>query len=363
MAKTKKRLSRSIRRAAVIHALELCQGDPAAAAAQTKESVAFVKRWQARYLECNNTSDKPRSGRPRVLSKQQKYTATVLLCEQQTVPAVRRLLVAEHSVPATVSNSTVYRAVQPTMIRSKPAMQPLITLRSMQRRVAWAKQHLQAETDWSGVAAGDSTYFTLNGQTPDGRYWHMKGQKPIRFRPNKSNQLHAYAIMSMHGKTQLHFVSGTTGLKTQYTRKTTKKGQSSKLTGVGSEEVQDLMGQKLVPETRQLFTAAGAGEPTFLLDNAPAHVSKSTKKFFADNNIKVLQNWPANSPDLNPIENVWGIIKPQVYRQQYTTLAELKAAVLRAWAALPQSTLRSLMQSMPRRLRMVLRRRGGYIGY
>jgi DDE superfamily endonuclease len=287
----------------------------------------------------------------------------VLLCEQQTISAVRRLLAAEHGAPATVSNSTVSRAVKPTMDRSKPVMQPQITLRSMQRRLAFAKQHLRPERDWTGVAAGDSTYFTMNGQTPGGKYWHMKGQKPIKFRPNKSNQLHAYAIISVHGKTELHFVSGTTGLKQKYKRKTTKKGQSELLTGVGSEEVQDLMGQKLVPETRQLFAAAGAGEPTFLLDNAPAHVSKSTKKFFADNDIKVLQNWPANSPDLNPIENVWGIIKPQVYRQQYTTLAELKAAVLRAWAQLPQSTLRNLMLSMPRRLRRVVRQQGGYIGY
>jgi transposase len=75
MAKTKQKLSRAIRRAAVIHALEVCQGDPYAAAAHTKESVAYVKRWQARYLDSNSTSDKPRSGRPRALSKQQIDTA------------------------------------------------------------------------------------------------------------------------------------------------------------------------------------------------------------------------------------------------------------------------------------------------
>jgi hypothetical protein len=242
-------------------------------------------------------------------------------------------------------------------------MQPLISLRSMQKRVAWSKTHQQAGTDWTRIAAGDSCYFTLNGTTPGGKYWHFKGQKPIRFRPNRSQQLHAYAIISAHGKTELQFVSGTTGIKPQYNRKTTKKGQAAKLTGVGSEEFQEKMLQHLVPETRQLFTAAGAGEPTFLLDNAPAHRSKSTKKFYADHGIQVLQNWPSNSPDLNPIENVWGIIKPQVYRQQYTSLAELKAAVLRAWAELPQSTLRNLMLSMPKRLSKVLRQRGGYIGY
>jgi transposase len=139
IAKTKKKLSRCMRRAAVIQALEQCQGDPCAAAAQTKESVAFVKRRQARYLDSNRLSEKPRSGRPRALSKQQIDTAAVLLCEQQTVPAVRRLLVAQHGVPATLSSSTVYRAVAATMSRSKPAMQPLITHKSMQRRESWAK--------------------------------------------------------------------------------------------------------------------------------------------------------------------------------------------------------------------------------
>lgn len=241
-------------------------------------------------------------------------------------------------------------------------MQPLITLKSMQKRVSWSSVHKQANTDWQGVAALDSTYFTLHGSTPGGKFWHLNGQKPIRFRPNKSQQLHVYAAISAHGKTALHFASGTTGLKPQYSR-VTKQGQTVKLVGVGAQEFQELMWEKLVPETRQLFNAAGAGEPTFLLDNAPAHAAKATKKFLADKGVQVMPNWPSNSPDLNPIENVWGIMKQQVYRQQYTKLEELKAAVLLAWAALPQSTLRNLMAGMHKRVEKVLRLRGGYIGH
>ena len=85
--------------------------------------------------------------------------------------------------------------------------------------------------------------------------------------------------------------------------------------------------------------------------------------FLADKGVQVMPNWPSNSPDLNPIENVWGIMKQQVYRQQYTKLEELKAAVLLAWAALPQSTLRNLMAGMHKRVEKVLRLRGGYIGH
>ncbi|WIA23252.1 hypothetical protein OEZ85_000023 [Tetradesmus obliquus] len=203
------------------------------------------------------------------------------------------------------------------MIRSRPAMQPLITLKSMKKRVSWSSVHKQANTDWQGVAALDSTYFTLHGSTPGGKFWHLNGQKPIRFRPNKSQQLHVYAAISAHGKTALHFASGTPGLKPQYSR-ITKQGQTVKLVGVGAQEFQELMWEKPVPET---------------------------------------------SPDLNPIENVWGIMKQQVYRQQYTKLEELKAAVLLAWAALPQSTLRNLMAGMHKRVEKVLRLRGGYIGH
>lgn len=70
-------------------------------------------------------------------------------------------------------------------------------------------------------------------------------------------------------------------------------------------------------------------------DNATIHTAKATQAFFKAEKVKVVK-WPAKSPDLNPIENLWGIMARDVYGEgrQYEHLDDLEAAIRKAWEAM-----------------------------
>ncbi|EYB80933.1 hypothetical protein Y032_0396g668 [Ancylostoma ceylanicum] len=82
------------------------------------------------------------------------------------------------------------------------------------------------------------------------------------------------------------------------------------------------------------------------------------------NNIQVL-HWPACSPDLNPIGNLWEIQVRKVYANnwQFNNVEDLKRAILQAWEDINPSTLVNLAASMPRCLLQVAMNHGGAIDY
>ncbi len=82
-------------------------------------------------------------------------------------------------------------------------------------------------------------------------------------------------------------------------------------------------------------------------DLAPAHTAKGTKSWFNDHGVTVL-DWPANSPDLNPIENHWGIVKRKMRDTRPNNADELKATVKETWASIPPQQCHKLITSMPR---------------
>uniref|UniRef100_A0A8C2FU98 Tc1-like transposase DDE domain-containing protein n=1 Tax=Cyprinus carpio TaxID=7962 RepID=A0A8C2FU98_CYPCA len=95
----------------------------------------------------------------------------------------------------------------------------------------------------------------------------------------------------------------------------------------------------------------------FQHDLAPAHSAKTTGKWFTDHGITVL-NWPANSPDLNPIENLWDIVKRKLRDARPNTLDELKAAIEASWASITPQQCHRLIASMPRRIEAVIFAKG-----
>ena len=91
---------------------------------------------------------------------------------------------------------------------------------------------------------------------------------------------------------------------------------------------------KQVLETKLLRTVeeqfGGDGNWIFQQDSTPSDTSKKMKEFFTEYNMTVL-DWPGNSPDLNPIENLWYVMAKKVHACHQKNKRDLKEAVIRVW--------------------------------
>ncbi len=101
----------------------------------------------------------------------------------------------------------------------------------------------------------------------------------------------------------------------------------------------------------------------FQQDGAPCHTAKSTMDFFKKKGIRVLRGWPPQSPDLNPIENVWGMIKNRLYVKNIRSSDQLWQAVKREWDNITLLQIRSLIASVKTRLKKVQEANGSHTSY
>jgi hypothetical protein len=97
-------------------------------------------------------------------------------------------------------------------------------------------------------------------------------------------------------------------------------------------------------------------------DNDPKHTSHVAKEFIAENGINVI-DWPSNSPDLNPIENMWQIIKNNVEKWMPQNINELNRFLVEEWEAIPHETVNNLIFSMKNRCESILAKNGDRIPY
>ncbi len=160
-----------------------------------------------------------------------------------------------------------------------------------QRRLTWAKEKKNwTVAQWSKVLFSDESKFCISFRNQGPRVWRKGGEAHspsfLKSSVKFPQSVMIWGAMSSAGVGPLCFLK----------------------TNVTASVYQYILEHFMLPSADQLFKDA---DFIFQQDLAPAHTAKSTKSWLNDHGVGVL-DWPANSPDLNPIENLWGIVKSKM---------------------------------------------------
>ncbi|CAA7265007.1 unnamed protein product [Cyclocybe aegerita] len=303
----------------------LATGNAAAAGRNENVNKRTAQLIYNRYLQTGNTSDEPRSGRPAKLNEYDKRQMIREACKH------RRTLLTQitNRLATEVSVLTVRRALAAAGYRRRVARKvPYLSPSQKHQWLIWARIHQPfCPSDWRCTMFTDECYVYL---APTFK------QSTVR--------VMVWGCIMEDRKGPLVVLDYPGG-----------KGGGMNSTWY-HEQVLDPI---LLPFYHLMNQERGV--VMFQQDGAPCHRSKVTKKWVYEHNIPLFPH-PTSSPDLNPIEPVWHVLKTILRQLPHppSTVDALHAAVLRAWDEIPIETINRHIGNMGRRVEAVLAARGGH---
>lgn len=302
-----------------------------------KNTIVLAKK---KIIETGVIGRKQGTGRRRVTTQQQDNQLVNYLRENPYQTAIR----AKEETEFPGSSDTAWRRIRDTEIRSRCAANKIfLTEENKQQRLQFAQDLIrQADDFWDNVVFSDEKCFQSchNGTV---RVYRPRGE---RYNP-------------------------------QYTRKTNKSGRFSvnvwawisrrgrgvcvvleeRLTAIVYRRVLE---EALLPSVQPIF-----GENVYFQhDNSPVHRARTVQNFIEERGINVLP-WASKSPDINPIENVWGQMVKTIYQEGFRprNSQELRQRIIEAWQQITPEYTDRLVSSIPRRLQNVINNNGDMTKY
>ena len=290
---------------------------------------------------------KATGGRPQKLSENDLCYATRLITSGKVDTAVQLAKTLQEVTNQSCSTQTVRKHMRvmglKAMVNKK---RPLLTKRHIKEMVnfAVAHQHWTIE-EWKKVVWSDET--KINRLGSDGRKWvWKKAGEPLNNRQVEGTVKFGGGNLMMWGCMMWEVVG--------YGCRIEGKMDADLYTQILEDELQNSLE----------YYGKEAGDIIFQQDNDPKHTSKKARKWFEDHEFNVMK-WPAQSPDLNPIEHLWGHLKRRLadYPEPPKGILELWERAEKEWNEIRKEVCQNLIEIMPRSIEAVLRAKGGYTKY
>ena len=272
----------------------------------------------------------PRSGAPRKISPR---GISIMMRKVRDQPSTTQeeLVNDLKAVGTTVMKRTISNTLHRKGLKSCCVCKvPLLKRAHVQARLKFAKEHLDdPEEAWEKVMWSDETKIELFGINSTHRVCRKRNaeynpKNTIPTVKHGGGNLMLWGCFSAKGTGQLHHIEGR----------------------INGAMYWEILGNNLLPSVRALKMGRGW---VFQHDNDPKHTAKATKEWLKKKHIQVLE-WPSQSPDLNPIENLWRELKLQVAKRQPRNLKDLERICKEEWTKIPPKICANLLNNYNKRL-------------
>lgn len=300
-----------------------------------------------RIAKAKKIEMKSKAGRNKKLTlRDEKFCAKQIVSgASKSVRELTKTMKDNHGI--SVDRRTVARALNNQGLRAgekkkKPGLSP----KNIKARLEWAKERKNwTVEDWNRVIFSDES--KINRFNSDGRSWcWFRGVGQLEDRTVKTTFKHGGGGVMVWGCMTSKGV-----------------GYLCKIEGTMDQHLYKTILEEDLKQTMEFYHLEPE-EVIFQHDNDPKHKSKLVQEWLSNQEFDVLP-WPAQSPDLNPIEHLWSEVKRKLnkFESPPKGLLELWERIESVWNEITPQTCQNLISSMPRRISDVIKAKGKWTKY